>query len=99
MFQVFPLTYVASCSFPNEGQAFASVLNLISGRTRPMDLTRVRTQSGRTFYSFLSIGWGFLADCDIESERLRQVDPQHRGRILASMLWHVVLYLGKNYGT
>ncbi len=53
------------------GAAFASVLNLVSGRTQPMDLTRVRTQSGRTYYSFLSIGWGFLADCDIESERLR----------------------------
>lgn len=55
----------------DKGQAFASVLNLVSGRTKPMDLTRVRTQSGRTYYSFLSIGWGFLADCDIESEVLR----------------------------
>ena len=53
-------------------EAFASVLNLVSGIARPIDLTRVRTQSGRTYYSFLSIGWGFLADCDIESERLRQ---------------------------
>ena len=53
-------------------EASASVLNLVSGIARPIDLTRVRTQSGRTYYSFLSIGWGFLADCDIESERLRQ---------------------------
>ena len=55
------------------GGAFGSVLNLVSGRTRPMDVTKVRTQSGRTYYSFLSIGWGFLADCDIESERLRYI--------------------------
>ncbi len=36
-----------------------------------MDLVRVETGSGRVMYSFLSIGTGFLSDCDIESERLR----------------------------
>jgi sphingosine kinase len=29
------------------------------------------SQSGKTIYSFLSIGWGIMADVDIESERLR----------------------------
>ncbi len=28
-------------------------------------------RSGERLYSFLSIGTGFLSDCDIESERLR----------------------------
>ncbi|GFS28880.1 sphingosine kinase 2 [Trichonephila inaurata madagascariensis] len=35
-----------------------------------MDLVRVETPK-ECFYSFLSIGWGLMADIDIESERLR----------------------------
>lgn len=31
----------------------------------------VQTRSGKTIYSFLSIGCGFLSDVDVESERLR----------------------------
>jgi sphingosine kinase len=48
----------------------ASTLNVIRGRRTPLDLVKVTTRSN-TFYSFLSIGWGLLADMDIESERLR----------------------------
>lgn len=37
-----------------------------------MDLMRVKTEK-KTIYSFLSIGWGLMADIDIESERLRMI--------------------------
>ncbi|KAF8771653.1 sphingosine kinase 1-like [Argiope bruennichi] len=47
-----------------------SVLNILKGRVAPMDLVRVETPK-ECFYSFLSIGWGLMADIDIESERLR----------------------------
>lgn len=47
-----------------------SVLNIIHGRIAPMDLVQVQTAT-ECFYSFLSIGWGLMADIDIESERLR----------------------------
>ncbi|GIY21192.1 sphingosine kinase 2 [Caerostris extrusa] len=47
-----------------------SVLNILKGQVAPMDLVRVQT-SEECFYSFLSIGWGLMADIDIESERLR----------------------------
>ncbi|KAG8190082.1 hypothetical protein JTE90_023054 [Oedothorax gibbosus] len=47
-----------------------SVLNIIKGKVSPMDLVRVETAK-QHFYSFLSIGWGLMADIDIESERLR----------------------------
>ena len=36
-----------------------------------MDLVAINTASGRSMYSFLSVGWGLLSDIDIESERLR----------------------------
>ncbi|XP_050535384.1 sphingosine kinase 1-like isoform X2 [Daktulosphaira vitifoliae] len=47
-----------------------STLNVVGGNSRPMDLVRVETLS-QVVYSFLSVGWGFIADIDIESERLR----------------------------
>ena len=50
----------------------ASTLNIVRGRTVPMDLVNVEMRK-ETVYSFLSIGWGLLADIDIESERLRMV--------------------------
>lgn len=43
---------------------------MLSGRTIPMDIVKV-TNAISTYYSFLSIGWGLIADIDIESERLR----------------------------
>ena len=48
-----------------------SVLNVVKLRTAPMDLCLVNTKSQPEICSFLSIGWGLLADIDIESERLR----------------------------
>lgn len=35
-----------------------------------MDIVRV-TSPAKTYFSFLSVGWGLMADIDIESERLR----------------------------
>ncbi|GFU30022.1 sphingosine kinase 2 [Nephila pilipes] len=56
---------------PYDGMAVtSSVLNILKGRVSPMDLVRVETPK-ECFYSFLSIGWGLMADIDIESERLR----------------------------
>ncbi|XP_042899282.1 sphingosine kinase 1 isoform X2 [Parasteatoda tepidariorum] len=49
-----------------------SVLNLLKGRTVPMDIVRVQSPK-ECFYSFLSVGWGLMADIDIESERLRAI--------------------------
>lgn len=40
-----------------------------------MDLVRVETRN-RILFSFLSVGWGLLADIDIESERLRAIGGQ-----------------------
>lgn len=37
----------------------------------PMDLVAVDLSSGKRLYSFLSIGWGMMADVDIESDRYR----------------------------
>ncbi|CAD7080619.1 unnamed protein product [Hermetia illucens] len=40
-----------------------------------MDLVRVETRS-EIMFSFLSVGWGLIADIDIESEPLRPIGPQ-----------------------
>ena len=48
-----------------------SVLNLVSRNIRPFDLMKVETDDGRSYHAFLSVGWGILADIDIESDKLR----------------------------
>ena len=48
-----------------------SALALVKKGSKPMDLVVINTASGRSMYSFLSVGWGLLSDIDIESERLR----------------------------
>ena len=48
-----------------------SCYNVIEGQPKAMDLTRLTTDKGQEFYSFLSISYGFTSDCDIESESLR----------------------------
>jgi sphingosine kinase len=51
---------------------FDCTLHVTRGRPKPMDLIRVTTLK-QTYYSFLSVGWGLMADIDIESERLRMI--------------------------
>uniref|UniRef100_A0A6M2DP90 Putative sphingosine kinase involved in sphingolipid metabolism n=1 Tax=Xenopsylla cheopis TaxID=163159 RepID=A0A6M2DP90_XENCH len=52
-----------------------ATLAIVKGRSAPMDLVRVET-TNKIMYSFLSVGWGLLADIDIESERLRAIGAQ-----------------------
>ena len=47
-----------------------SCLNIIKAEPKPMDLVRI-TNGTTLYYSFLSIGWGFTSDTDIESEIFR----------------------------
>lgn len=52
-----------------------SALSVVRRRLNQMDLVRVETRK-QILYSFLSVGWGLLADIDIESERLRAIGAQ-----------------------
>uniref|UniRef100_T1JKM2 DAGKc domain-containing protein n=1 Tax=Strigamia maritima TaxID=126957 RepID=T1JKM2_STRMM len=65
----------------------SSSLNLVSGRTKLMDIIRVEMRS-ETCYSFLSIGWGLLADIDIESEKMRSIGE------LRFALWSLAKIIG-----
>jgi len=47
-----------------------SLYEIARGRSRGLALMEV-SQQDRKFISFLNIGWGFVADVDIESERYR----------------------------
>ncbi|OTF70303.1 sphingosine kinase 1-like protein [Euroglyphus maynei] len=62
--------------FSDDGQTMfnkliESTLHTIKGQPTPMDLVRITTTTNQIYYSFLSFGWGLMADIDIESERLR----------------------------
>lgn len=50
----------------------AATLGVAKGRVSPLDLMLVETPKG-ALYSFLTVGWGIMADIDIESERLRAI--------------------------
>lgn len=53
-----------------------ATLTCVSGKTSPLDVVRVelKAQGNQTeMYSFLSVGWGLIADIDIESEKLRSI--------------------------
>lgn len=52
-----------------------SALSAVKSKRTPIDLVRVETRS-QILFSFLSVGWGLLADIDIESERLRAIGGQ-----------------------
>ncbi|XP_024940800.1 sphingosine kinase 2 isoform X3 [Cephus cinctus] len=52
-----------------------SALSVVKSKKTPIDLIRIETRS-QIMFSFLSVGWGFLADIDIESERLRVIGGQ-----------------------
>lgn len=57
-----------------------------------MDLVRVETLT-QVIYSFLSIGWGFIADIDIESERLRMLgSPRFTIWSIARLIGKIVQY-------
>ena len=45
--------------------------NLVDGVPRPMDMSCIQTSTGKTYLSFLSFSWGFGAEVDIESEKIR----------------------------
>lgn len=53
-----------------------ATLTCVSGQSAVMDLVRVELQAKGNqteIYSFLSVGWGLIADIDIESEKLRSI--------------------------
>lgn len=52
-----------------------SALSVVKFKKAQMDLVRVETRN-QILFSFLSVGWGLLADIDIESERLRAIGGQ-----------------------
>lgn len=64
-----------------------STLSVVRRNISPMDLVRVETRK-QIIYSFLSVGWGLLADIDIESERLRAIGYQR------FTIWSVARLIG-----
>uniref|UniRef100_A0A1B0B759 sphingosine kinase n=1 Tax=Glossina palpalis gambiensis TaxID=67801 RepID=A0A1B0B759_9MUSC len=56
-----------------------ATLACVSGKNTPLDVVRIELANGDKYlemYSFLSVGWGLIADIDIESEKLRSIGAQ-----------------------
>ncbi|KAH8354692.1 hypothetical protein KR084_002581 [Drosophila pseudotakahashii] len=68
------------CNEPYEPKPILhATLTCIAGKSTPMDVVRVELaprDKHFVMYSFLSVGWGLIADIDIESERLRSIGAQ-----------------------
>lgn len=85
------LVFISFCTFSEPYDVTVvtpSVLNVIHGQIVPMDLVKVETEK-ECFFSFLSVGWGLMADIDIESERLRAIGEARFA------VWGVIRALGK----
>jgi sphingosine kinase len=42
---------------------------IVKGQHKKIDLMEIETQSGKKIYAFLAIGYGIIADVDLESEK------------------------------
>jgi len=71
-----------------------ATLRAIRCTTTPMDLVCVQL-SGGSIYSFLSAGWGFISDVDIESEKLRWMGDTRFSLWSAYALANLKLYRGR----
>merc|ERR1711971_1230194 len=71
-----------------------ATLRAIRCTTTPMDLVCVQLAGG-SIYSFLSAGWGFISDVDIESEKLRWMGDTRFSLWSAYALANLKLYRGR----
>ncbi|EDV99534.1 sphingosine kinase 2 isoform X2 [Drosophila grimshawi] len=89
------------CNEPYEPKPILhATLICVAGRTTPMDVVRVELNHRDkhfVMYSFLSIGWGLIADIDIESERLRSIGAQRFTLWAIRRLITLRCYPGKLY--
>jgi hypothetical protein len=69
---VFLLWFVNSESYLKDHELHAAFI-VVKHDVVPMDLVAIDTSSGKRLYSFLSVGWGMMADVDIESDKYRQL--------------------------
>ncbi|OMJ18654.1 Sphingosine kinase A, partial [Smittium culicis] len=60
------LSWAIGCGWPE--LAAVSISKFI---TRPLDIMSVSKPGSNTTYCFLSVTWGYIADTDIESEKIR----------------------------
>uniref|UniRef100_A0A336LSK5 CSON003222 protein n=1 Tax=Culicoides sonorensis TaxID=179676 RepID=A0A336LSK5_CULSO len=56
----------------DETPVLSSTISMVNGSVAPMDLVRIETKH-ENMYSSLACGWGFIANIDILSEKIRYV--------------------------
>ncbi|KAH8409002.1 hypothetical protein KR009_004990 [Drosophila setifemur] len=89
------------CNEPYEPKPILhATLTCIAGKSTPMDVVRIEVaprDKHLVMYSFLSVGWGLIADIDIESERLRSIGAQRFTLWAIKRLITLRTYKGKVY--
>lgn len=90
------------CNEPYEPKPILNAtLTCIAGKSTPMDVVRIELappgDKHYVLYSFLSVGWGLIADIDIESERLRSIGAQRFTLWAIKRLITLRTYKGKVY--
>ena len=55
----------------DECSATNAVFLALRGAAAPLDVSRVAAAGGRAYHAFLLLGWGLIADVDLQSEGLR----------------------------
>jgi diacylglycerol kinase family enzyme len=77
------------CSFSIEEAAFT----IVKGRRMKLDLTELELeyQPDQKVYMFLSLSWGYITDCDIESEVIRWAG------LVRSEIWGAYRIVSRKY--
>ncbi|XP_073833410.1 sphingosine kinase 1 [Musca autumnalis] len=74
-------------------------LTCVSGKWAPLDVVRVellsKERQQEEMFSFLAVGWGLIADVDIESEKLRSIGAQRFTLWSIHRILHLRTYKGK----
>ncbi|XP_063698444.1 sphingosine kinase 2-like [Culicoides brevitarsis] len=66
------ISYLYGIPQQDETPVLSSSISFVNGSVTPMDLVRVETTDS-IMYSSLAVGWGFIADIDILSEKIRAI--------------------------
>ncbi|XP_061386795.1 sphingosine kinase 2 [Musca vetustissima] len=76
-----------------------ATLTCVSGKWAPLDVVRIellsKEKQQQELFSFLAVGWGIIADVDIESEKLRSIGSQRFTLWSIHRILHLRTYKGK----
>lgn len=84
---------VTAVSDPTSFSIEEAAFTVVKGRKMGLDLTEIELeyQPATKIYMFLSLSWGYIADCDINSEAIRWAGPTRM------TLWGIYRIMARQY--